>query len=455
MSTPQYLPRLCAGVAFATLVSVLHAQADKWPDPEIKPPNIPAHTFNVNAYGADASGSTLTTQALQRTIDEAGAAGGGIVEMPAGKYLSAALHLANGVNLHLAKGATLQFTDQHDQYKMEKNRYENLLVADGLHDIAITGEGTIDGNGKLWWSEFAKVKGKAEEKTAPHRPFMIVLTKCDRVLIQGVTLANSPMFHLVPGQCNSVTIDGITITAPENASNTDAIDPSGWNYLIKNCTFDTGDDCIAIKATKPEGDRVSCEDFLVENCTFKHGHGMSIGGQTPGGLKRLTVRDNTFENTEAGIRMKAPRGNGGPVEDCLYENLTMKNVKYPIYITSYYPERTAPKEKASDDPAKPVTATTPIWKKITIRNVTSTDSPQAGRMIGLAEMPISDVLLENVKITADKGMDLWNCQNVKFVNSMITASKGPALNVQESKQISGIDPKSGKASTLDAAAVSQ
>lgn len=450
MHITKPIPAKLSSVAIVTLVGILHGSPTApWPEPDVKKPAIPDRTFSVAAYGADASGSTITTQALQRTIDEAGSAGGGVVVLPAGKYLSAALHLASGVNLHLDKNALLLFTDQTEQYKLTKNRFEDLLTADGLHDIAITGEGTIDGNGKAWWEAFAKVKGKAEEKTAPHRPFMVALQKCDRVLVENVTLANSPMFHLVPQQCNSVTIDHITITAPEFAANTDAIDPSGWNFRINNCTFDTGDDCIAIKANKAEGTRASCEDFLVTNCNFKHGHGMSIGGQTPGGLRRLVVRDSTFENTDAGIRMKAPRGAGGLVEDCLYENLKMKGVKYPIYITSYYPERTAPKDHAADDKAQAVTPTTPTWKKITIRNLISTESPQAGRLLGLAEMPISDLTLENVKINAEKGLDIWNCQNIKFINSEITATKGPALNVQESKQISGIDPATGKVDLTD------
>ena len=153
---------------------------------------------------------------------------------------------------------------------------------------------------------------------------------------------------------------------------------------------------------------------------------MSIGGQSSGGLRHLVVQNCTFESTGAGIRMKANRGSGGLVEDCTYENLNMKNVKYPIYITSYYPENGTPKS-AADDPAKPVNATTPIWRNIRIRNVTSTDSPFAGRIIGLAEMPVSDVELDNVKISRSKGFDLWNVDNIRFVNSTITSKDAPAV----------------------------
>src|SRR5207253_1217248 len=159
-----------------------------------------------------------------------------------------------------------------------------------------------------------------------------------RLLVKDVTLTNSPNFHLITDDSEDVTIDHVTIKSPANAPNTDGIDPSGWNYHITRCTIDTGDDNIAIKAHKAaKAGRPSCEHFLVEDCTFRRGHGMSIGGQTPGGLRGLLVRNCTFDGTEAGIRMKAPRGEGGLVEDCTYEKITMRGVKVPIFITSYYP----------------------------------------------------------------------------------------------------------------------
>ena len=156
------------------------------------------------------------------------------------------------------------------------------------------GEGTIDGQGDPWWKQFTLTKNTPNGM--PHRPYMVVFRDCTRLLVQGVTLTNSPSFHLVPAACHDVTIDHVQFIAPANAPNTDALDPSGWNYLITRCTFDEGDDCIAIKATgkAPEG-HVSCEDFLVTDCNFKHGHGLSIGGQTPGGLRHLVVKDCTFE----------------------------------------------------------------------------------------------------------------------------------------------------------------
>jgi polygalacturonase len=411
---------------------------------EVPRPNIPDRTFTISDFGAVPDGATLNTASIAKAIAACEKAGGGTVVIPAGKFLTAAFTLTNNLNLHLDKGATLLLSNRFDDYKRAgKGGYENIISADNMHDIAITGDGTIDGQGQPWWDEFLKTKNApADAPHLPHRPFMVAIRNCTRVLVQGVTLTNSPMFHLVPGSCHDVTIDGVKFIAPAKAPNTDALDPSGWNFLITHCTFDVGDDCIAIKATgKGEDGHLSCEDFLVTDCTFKHGHGMSIGGQTPGGLRRLVVRNSTFENTDAGIRLKANRGSGGLVEDCVYENLTMKNVKVPIYITSYYPENGTPKTAAAD-PGKPVNDLTPIWRNIRINNVTADSCPTAGKIIGVPEMPVTDIVLTNVKIAAEKPMSIWNAKDIRFVNSRVKVEREPALDLQNA-QVTGIDPKTG------------
>lgn len=412
--------------------------------PTIPRPNIPDKRFSIADYGAVGDGMTMNTDAFSKAIAACAAAGGGTVVVPPGKFLTAAFELTSSLNLHIEKDATILFSNKFDDYKLTRDRYPDLITATNVHDLAITGEGTINGQGKPWWDEFLKTKGApAEVEKMPHRPFMIVIRGCERLLVQGVTLTNSPMFHLVPSACRDVIIENITIRSPGDAPNTDGLDPSGWNWLVTNCTFDVGDDCIAIKPTgKPPEGRLAVEDFYVTNCTFKHGHGMSVGGQTPAGLRRLVVRDCTFENTDAGIRLKANRGSGGLVEDCLYENLTMKNVKVPIYITSYYPERGIPKV-ITGDTGQPVNATTPIWRNIRITNVTAEGGTTAGRMVGVPEMPISDVVLTNVKISAGKPFQIWNAKGVRFVSSQVTVPKGNAIDAQQAEVV-GVDTTTGK-----------
>lgn len=408
--------------------------------PAVAMPSIPEKTFSITDYGAIPDGKTPATDALVKAIDAARQAGGGIVQVPAGRYLTGPFSLASKLNLRLDKGATLLLINAMESYPRGGKGYVDWITAKGCTDIAITGEGTIDGQGQPWWDKYRKRDGVVP-KGLPHRPHMIRLSGCTRVLVQDVTLTNSPNFHLVPDDCEDVTIDHVTIKAPADAPNTDAIDPSGWNFHIVRCTLDVGDDNIAIKAhASGKPGRPACENFLVEGCTFLHGHGMSVGGQTPGGLRGLIVRDCAFDGTDAGIRLKAPRGEGGLVEDCLYENLTMRNVKVPIYITSYYPSIPADVET---DRAQPVSATTPIWRNIRITDVTATHCPEAGRIFGLPEMPVSDVLFTNVHLSAAKGLRVVRAQNLKFDRSTVTAEKGPALILHDA-EVSGIDPESGK-----------
>ena len=146
--------------------------------------------------------------------------------------------------------------------------------------------------------------------------------------MENVTIKDSPKFHLVPTDCDGVIISNVTITAPEHAANTDAIDPSiSRNVLITKCRIDVGDDNVAIKSgRKVDGREFACENITVSDCTFQHGHGMSIGSETSGGVRNVQVRNCTFEGTENGIRIKSQRGKGGVVENVSYSDITMKDV---------------------------------------------------------------------------------------------------------------------------------
>ena len=279
----------------------------------------------------------------------------------------------------------------------------------------ISGQGTIDGQGAKWWTMFRT------NRNMTHRPYMVKLEGCERVWVHGVTLCNSPMFHLVPQNCKDVTIQGITIKSPANAPNTDGIDPSGWNFLIEDCLIDGGDDNIAVKPNR--GYTPGNKNYLIRNCQFLHGHGMSIGSGTDGGIEDLTVTDCSFDSTDAGIRIKTTRERGGVLQHLVYENLTMKSVRNPIYIIDWYPEREAPKDPASEKP-QAITKYTPVNKDILIRNVTSTGSPSAGTIRGLPEMPVTGVTFTNVNISAATGMKIYHAKDIRFVNSKISVESG-------------------------------
>jgi len=418
--------KMCVIALFASLVFMCGFRV---PAQGLPLPVIPNAIFNFTNYGAIGDGKTLNTAAMQKAIDTAAAAGGGTVLVPAGQFLTGPFTLASSINLHLAKDAVILIRDDLTNYPVANGRYKDSITASNAHDLEISGEGTIDGQGNAWWTAFRA------DKSMTHRPYMIKLWNCTRVRVRGVTLSNSPMFHLVPQNCTDVTIEGITIKSPADAPNTDGIDPSGWNFLITDCTVDTGDDNIVIKPTsgRTPGDK----NFTIKHCTFLRGHGMSIGSGSSGGVEEVTVSDCTFNGTDSGIRIKTGRGIGGLLQNITYENLSMTAVKNPIYIIDYYPERNAPADPATEKP-EPITDRTPFNRNIIIRNVTATHCPTAGTIRGLPEAPISDITFSNVNISAKTGMKIYHATGIRFVGSKMTVENGNPLTTFDA-QVTGLE----------------
>jgi len=384
-----------------------------------------AKMINVRDYGAIGDGKALDTDAIQRAIDECGdKAVRGTVVFPAGTYLSKPIFLRSHLTLELEKGAILKATDEPGDFDDPKAQKGVIAFINGnnLTNIFIDGKGTIDGSGERWWPPVkeAKKNGQPEPR---RRPRMIVFSKCKEVAIQGVTLQNSPGFHLVPTDCEDVVINRITVRAPADSPNTDAIDPSACKrVLIANCVLDVGDDNIALKSGHSVAGRsAACEDITVVSCTFLNGHGMSIGSETVGGVRNLGVTNCTFRGTVSGLRIKSHRGRGGLVENISYRDIKMTDVKIPINITSYYPK--IPKE----DTTQPITPETPIYRNIRISNLTATSLQSAGFIVGLPECVVSNVMLENVSISAPAGLTVRNAKEIHTKNVKIEASKGEAF----------------------------
>ncbi len=405
------------------------------------PPRFPNKQFNITTFGAVGNGTTINTRAIQHAINTCAMAGGGEVLIPRGKFLTGPITLTSNMNLHLARGAVLLMSNRFSSYPIAHHRYQNCITAIHCDNIAITGRGIINGQGMPWWNVYKKSKpGGAPSLAAdklPHRPYLVLLVHCRHVLVKNVTLLNSPMCNLVTGACDDVVVKNVTVKAPVHSPNTDGMDPSGRNYLIENCTFDEGDDCIAIKAGGgPHLLHPESENYLVEHCHFFHGHGMSVGSGTGGGLTNLTVRNCTFDGTQAGIRLKADIHNGGLVDDLWYSNLTMKNVDIPILISSYY-NNTSPwaysiPQRALNGKVLPVIANTPRWRHIYIDHLFATGAATAAFIVGRPEMPITDLFLRNVKISARAGMHVVNA-DINMDNCKIKAKRPPEIMAHNAK----------------------
>lgn len=407
-------------------------------------PVIPAKTFKVTDYGAIPGDERDDTAAFAKALAAVDAAGGGRLIVPAGEYRSGHLALVSRLDLHLAKGARILFSTDPEAYRIKDRKFRPLVLASGVEDLAITGEGILDGQGQAWWTEArafkdaARARGESNEEIG--RPRLLIIEKSKRVRVEGVTLTNSPQFHFIPSRCEDVTIRNVVVRSPHHAPNTDGIDPAASKRVhITGCTIDTGDDNIAIKSGNPEFGPT--EDVLIEQCTFLGGHGMSIGSETDGGVRNLMVRDCTFDGTEAGIRMKSARGRGGVAENLTYQNLTMRNVEVAIQITSYYPNKTTPKPGVADTAPAARNPSTPVWRNIRIQNVRSTGGTKsAGIIIGLPEEPVANIAMENVFIEAPVGLRLVAARGITLRNVEVKAAKGEAWMVERSAEIPRVLP---------------
>jgi len=392
------LRRLVSGpalvmVLLAVSTSVLHASAGCDP----------------RAYGAKGDGVAKDTAAIQKAIDVCEAQGGGTVRLTAGTYLSAPVVLKSNITLQLDKGATLLGSSDPADYpaktEFREPGLQSLVSATNATNIAITGDGVIDGAGEGWWKMARSVKNAGVMGSDHPRPRLVVFDHCKNIRVEGVTIQNSPMWQLVPYYSDDIVIRNIKILAPEHSPNTDAIDPfSSSNIVIEHVLADVGDDDIAIKsgAINSPGPDAPSRNIVIKDCTFLHGHGLSIGSEIAGGAQNIVAERIHFEGTDNGIRVKANRDRGNDVGNFVFRDITMKDVKNALVISAYYPKMMPPE----GEPPQPVTRLTPHFHDIVLENVTATGSQSAGVIAGLPEAPVMGVVLRNVKLSAQAGLTI-------------------------------------------------
>lgn len=399
-------------------------------------PTIPATIFNVTNYGAIGDGAKDNTTNIQNTINAANAAGGGIVEIPAGTFLSGPITLLSSINLQVDTNAMLQMLP----YKTWLSSSNQFIYCNNVHDLEISGSGKIDGQGAAWWAVYATNSGLA-------RPLLLQLYSCNRLFIHDITFQNPPNHHCGLRQYGgNITISNLTESTPYPSPNTDGLNFVGTNCIIENCHISVGDDNIAMGATGP------LNDLLITNCTFGTGHGVSIGSTISVGISNLTVINCTFNGTDYGIRMKSDTNSGAIVQNLNYLNLGMTNVKYgAITIYSYYNEAGTPTSvtptTAAGETASPVNSGTPVWCNITFSNLNATVSSSgvAGIIWGRTELPATNIVMSHVNITASKTFDVYNGQGIQFLDSKITTGSGKTFtlwnaNLTVSNTVLGTSP---------------
>ena len=389
-----------------------------------------ATTCNPRDFGAKGDGVTKDTAAIQHAIDACAAKNGGTVRLAAGTYLSAPIVLKSNITLQLDKGATLLGSPDHSDYppKIEFRlpALQSLVSATNAENVAIVGEGTIDGNGESWWQMARRVHDAGVMGNPHPRPRLIVFDHCKHVRVEGVTIQNSPFWQLVPYYSDDVLVRNVRVLAPQHSPNTDAVDPfSSSNVRIDHLYADVGDDDIAIKSgaiNSPGGDEPA-RNITITDCTFLHGHGLSIGSEIAGGAQNIVAKRIHFDGTDNGIRVKANRDRGNDVSNLVFRDIDMKDVRNPVIISEYYPHILPPSGEVK--PA-PVTRLTPHFHNIVLENVTATGGAMAGAIVGLPESPASDIVLENVTLSGKTGLTIGYA-NVTGTNLKVTAAEGEAI----------------------------
>lgn len=400
--------------ALATGLTRAHSQTIVSP----APPNIPTNVYVVTDFGALSDGVTTNTTAILAAITDASTnSSGGTIEIPyvdgtPNIYLSGPITLKNKMNLQVDAGVTLRMLP----YGQYPNLNPFVSAGSAPSDIEICGGGTIDGQATTagWWSI----------SSTSSRPYLINLSHGARIWLHDITLTRPPKMHIVIGSSAStdVNIERVTIATDSGDShNTDGIDLTGHNELVSDCNISCGDDNIAITSTS--------YDILVTNCAFGAGHGMSFGSDTgPGGISNVMVINCTFNQTDNGVRIKSDNTSGGPVQDIHYLNLGMTNVNNSaIMIYGYYPgvsPNNATIATAAAQPITAVTGNTPVWHDIYFSNLTATvtGSALAGILWGRTELPLTNIVMDHVHITAANTFDVFNAQQIQWIDSTLTTT---------------------------------
>lgn len=459
-----------------------------FPMPAIHPPVFPAKEFSVQSFGAVADGQTLNTEAFTKAIDACTNAGGGSVIVPPGSYLTGPFELKSNVNLVVQQGAVILFSKDRSLYPIVKMkgsssfRVASPIFADNAANIAITGEGIIDGGGDawrpmkknkytesewknalasggvlnskgdVWWPSKEAMEGEevlkklkdkssatAEDYLAARdflRPYMVLFNNCKNVLIEDVTLRNSPNFVFYPSKCNNLVIRYAKIMNDWNAQNGDGIDISACkNVLIYQTTVSVGDDGICMKSSGGKGDSsvFNLENVVISDCIVYRAHGgFVIGSNTDGGMRNIAVRNCNFITTDIGIRVKSNAGRGGLVKDIYIDNIFMSDIREEaILFDTYYEDKPAgaSDKKSGAAPKDKI----PEFTGFHFNNITCTGAKTAIYFNAFPDMYAHHIEFNNVTISAKEGVLANYTSDLTFNNVNIINKTGAVYVLTNSR----------------------
>ncbi|WP_339275724.1 glycoside hydrolase family 28 protein [Paenibacillus sp. FSL W8-0426] len=464
------------------------------PKYEVQLPKIPARDFRITDYGAVGDGHTDNSEAFRLAIAACAEAGGGRIVIPAGVWLTGPIVLRSSIELHTQAGALVTFSQAFDQYPLIASSFEGWQVvrcqspidAEGVEDIAITGEGIWDGGGQawrpvkrskltpsqwrklvssggvvagageedqIWWPSASALEGgsialrlyqeKVRDVAAYEgirdflRPNMVSLRRCKRVLLDGPTFQNSPAWNLHPWASEHVTIRNVQVRNPWFSQNGDGLDIDSCRHvLVEQSVFDVGDDAICLKSGKDAEGRelgMPSEYITVRDCTVYHGHGgVVIGSEMSGGIRHVRVSDCTFIGTDIGLRFKSARGRGGVVEDIQIERIYMKDIIWEGISFSFFYANQEGSARGSDL-AQEVSEETPVFRDIHIREVVCAGAETALFVSGLPEMPLEGLVIEDYKVQSRSGVQCSHAKHLRIARLEADIAEGSLIHLHQCK----------------------
>jgi polygalacturonase len=429
--------------------------------------------FDVTAFGAVGDGKTLSTAGLQRAIEACKKAGGGMVVVPPGSYLTGSLVLCDNLELHLSPGATLVASQRFDDYPPVDGRYEGierkvhaaLLTGDRLENVSITGNGRIDGQGSPWWEahevtqKLRIARGLAREAENPAGaplkypcPSIINLIRCQRVRISGLAFENSPLWNLHFVYCQDVAVEGVTMTGLHSQMSCGIYIDSSKYVRVTDSAIASGSDCIALKAGYNEDGRrvgIPCEDVIISHCNLydSFASGVAIGSETAAGIKNVTVTSCVIENCKTAFYLRSTRGRGGGIErvrvsgcvaEGIQDSVIMVRPYWDSVRTNGYLTAPGPRNRAETDREArfPVNEGTPTFRDIDFSGISVGTTNALATIEGLPERFIQNVSIDQVSASKAKlGISCSNVAGLHLGSLRLDPQEGPLVSARNIEQL--------------------